>query len=156
MCCPTHCASYCGPCQALLRALSGSIRSPPPTVSVTPPKGLAGMCGLGNLRGVENSNGVIPTYPTAVPSGTVLNLGKLLHRNVQRSRGGLVCKAHIRLYHSTLVLKVIKKTPQLWPCISASKQTTPPPPNPSNRAVCQDAGAKYEPASEALHFPLIP
>jgi len=31
MCCPTHCASYCAPCQPLLRAFSGWIRSPPPT-----------------------------------------------------------------------------------------------------------------------------
>jgi len=33
----------------------------------------------------------------------------LLHRNVQRFRGGLVCKAHRLLYHSTLGLRVIKK-----------------------------------------------
>ena len=30
MCGPTHCASYCAPCQPLLRAFSGWIRSPPP------------------------------------------------------------------------------------------------------------------------------
>jgi len=30
--------------------------------------------------------------------------------NVQRFRGGLVFKAHRRLYHSTLGLRVIKKT----------------------------------------------
>ena len=34
MCCPTHCASYCAPCQPLLRAFSGWIRSPPPTVGI--------------------------------------------------------------------------------------------------------------------------
>ena len=34
MCCSTHCASYCAPCQPLLRALSGWIRSPPPTWSL--------------------------------------------------------------------------------------------------------------------------
>jgi len=33
----------------------------------------------------------------------------LLSRNVQRFRGGLVCKAHRLLYHSTLGLRVIKK-----------------------------------------------
>ena len=38
----------------------------------------------------------------------VLNFRKLLHRNVQRFRGGLVFKAHRRLYHSTLGLRVIK------------------------------------------------
>ena len=32
MCCPTHCASYCALCQPLLRALSGWIRSLPPTM----------------------------------------------------------------------------------------------------------------------------
>jgi len=32
-----------------------------------------------------------------------------LHINVQRFRGGLVCKAHRLLYHSTLGLRVIKK-----------------------------------------------
>jgi len=31
------------------------------------------------------------------------------HRNVQRFRGGLVCKAHELVYHSTLGLRVIKK-----------------------------------------------
>jgi len=31
MCCPTHGAGYCAPCQPLLRAFSGWIRSPPPT-----------------------------------------------------------------------------------------------------------------------------
>jgi len=31
MCCPTHCASNCAPCQPLSRAFSGWIRSPPPT-----------------------------------------------------------------------------------------------------------------------------
>ena len=32
MFCPTHRASYCAPCQPLLRAFSGWIRSPPPTM----------------------------------------------------------------------------------------------------------------------------
>ena len=32
-----------------------------------------------------------------------------MFRNVQRFRGGLVFKAHRRLYHSTLGLRVIKK-----------------------------------------------
>ena len=31
MCCPAHCASYCAPCQTLLRSFSGLNRSPPPT-----------------------------------------------------------------------------------------------------------------------------
>ena len=34
---------------------------------------------------------------------------QLLHRNVQRFRGGLVFKAHRLLYHSTLGLRAIKK-----------------------------------------------
>ena len=34
---------------------------------------------------------------------------QLLHRNVQRFRGGLVFKAHRLLYLSTLCLRVIKK-----------------------------------------------
>ena len=38
MCCPTHCA----PCQPLLRAFSGWIRSPPPTISL-PRKALRGV-----------------------------------------------------------------------------------------------------------------
>ena len=32
VCCPTHCASYCAPCQPLLRAFSGWIRSQPSTL----------------------------------------------------------------------------------------------------------------------------
>jgi len=35
---------------------------------------------------------------------------QLLYKNVQRFRGGLVFKAHRRLYHSTLGLRVIQKT----------------------------------------------
>jgi len=34
---------------------------------------------------------------------------QLLYRNMQRSQGGLVFKAHRLLYHSTLGLKVIKR-----------------------------------------------
>ena len=34
---------------------------------------------------------------------------QLLYRNVQRFRGGLICKAHRRLYYSILGLRVIKK-----------------------------------------------
>ena len=36
-------------------------------------------------------------------------VGQLLSRNVERFRGGLVLKAHILLYHSTLGSRVIKK-----------------------------------------------
>ena len=36
-------------------------------------------------------------------------------RNVQRFRGGLVCKAHRLLYLSTLGLRVIKKKKKLIP-----------------------------------------
>jgi len=39
----------------------------------------------------------------------VRGLEQLLHRSVQRFRGGLVFKAHRLLYHSTLGLSVIKK-----------------------------------------------
>ena len=37
----------------------------------------------------------------------------MLHRNVQRFRGGLVFKAHRLLYHSTLGLRVKKKKKDL-------------------------------------------
>ena len=37
------------------------------------------------------------------------DLKNILHRNVQRFRGGLVFKANRLLYHSTLGLSVIKK-----------------------------------------------
>ena len=37
MCSPAHCASCCAPCQPLLRAFSGWIRSPPPTSCRTLP-----------------------------------------------------------------------------------------------------------------------
>ena len=37
---------------------------------------------------------------------------QLLYRNVQRFRGGLVCKAHRLLYHSTPCVRVIKKKNQ--------------------------------------------
>ena len=37
---------------------------------------------------------------------------RLRHPHVQRFRGGLVFKAQMRLYHLTLGLKVIQKTPK--------------------------------------------
>ena len=37
ICCHMHCASYCAPCQPLLRAFSGWIRSPPLTSRMTNP-----------------------------------------------------------------------------------------------------------------------
>ena len=41
---------------------------------------------------------------------------QLLHRNVQRFRGGLAFKAHRRLYHSTLGWRVIKKKKRILAC----------------------------------------
>ena len=49
---------------------------------------------------------------------------QLLHRNLQRFRGGLVFKAHILLYHSTLGLRVtVGATP--FASISASTSAVP-------------------------------
>ena len=61
----------------------------------------------------------------------------LLHRNVQRFRGGLVFKAHRLVYHSTLGLRVItkKKRRTSWsspsarastPCRSRARYRPPP------------------------------
>jgi len=50
MCCPTHCACYCAPCQPLLQAFSGWIRSPPPTT--TPKSQLLQKC-TGNCGGLD-------------------------------------------------------------------------------------------------------
>ena len=58
---------------------------------------------------------------------------QLLHRKVQRFRGGLVFKAHTLLYHSTLGLRVIKKkkkTPslnerRLTDCFLAERNLSP-------------------------------
>jgi len=47
--------------------------------------------------------------PPSLPRGVTAATEQLLHRNVQRFRGGLVFKAHRLLYHSTLGLRVIKK-----------------------------------------------
>jgi len=44
---------------------------------------------------------------------------QLLYRNVQRFRGGLVIKAHRRLYHSTLGLRVKKKKDAAHPSLCA-------------------------------------
>ena len=50
----------------------------------------------------------------AVPRGY---LPQLLHKKVQRFRGGLVFKAHRLLHHSTLGLKVMKKKKKVRPSI---------------------------------------
>ena len=48
--------------------------------------------------------------PATLLEDAVAHIKKvLLHRNVQRFRGGLVFKAHRLVYHSTLGLRVIKK-----------------------------------------------
>ena len=47
--------------------------------------------------------------PSAHRNSARVWLGRLIHRNVQRFRGGLVFKAHRLLHHSTLGLRVIKK-----------------------------------------------
>jgi len=46
--------------------------------------------------------------PCSLASGPVVE--QLLHRNVQRFRGGLVLKAHRLLFHSTLGLKEDDRT----------------------------------------------
>ena len=52
-------------------------------------------------------------------------IGRLLSRNVKRFRGGLVCKAHRLLYHSTLGLRVIKKKKDGWNvCLSDDADDT--------------------------------
>ena len=50
-------------------------------------------------------------HPLAIrdPPDHARSLEQLLYKNMQRFRGGLVFKAHRRLYHSTLGLRVIKK-----------------------------------------------
>ena len=53
--------------------------------------------------------------PPKVPVHAALG-EQLLHRNVQRFRGGLVFKAHRRLYDSTLGVKGTKREKELWVC----------------------------------------
>jgi len=68
MCCPTHCASYCAPCQPLLRAFSGWIRSPPPDRFSAGVRGarVGENCPFGSLRSPQRA---LPTE-TKVESGT--------------------------------------------------------------------------------------
>jgi len=61
------------------------------------------------------------TASVASPTTSQLSIQEqLLHRNVQRIRGGLVSKAHRLLYYSTLGLRVIKKKKRTWLMITAS------------------------------------
>ena len=63
------------------------------------------------------TSSVVRSYPGQRPraaraiSNRVLGIVQegLLRRHIQRFRGGLVFKAHRRLYHSTLGLRVIKR-----------------------------------------------
>ena len=48
----------------------------------------------------------LPQGPTHYPR---MAASQQLYRNVQRFRGGLVCKAHRLVHHSTLGLRVIKQ-----------------------------------------------
>ena len=45
----THCATYCTPCQPLIRAFSGWIRNPPPTPCNQTPEGLRWYSGAPDL-----------------------------------------------------------------------------------------------------------
>ena len=51
---------------------------------------------------------ICAVVPCSLASGPVVE--QLLHRNVQRFRGGLVLKAHRLLFHSTLGLKEDDRT----------------------------------------------
>jgi len=63
---------------------------------------------------VQHSNVTAPRHTSKLPrqrfalSRCVIQM-KLLHRNVQRFRGGLILKAHSFVYHSTLGLEVIQQ-----------------------------------------------
>ena len=83
MCCPTHFASCCAPCQPLLRAFSGWIRYPPPTpvrFSVSIARGSGG--------------GLFPNSLLARQESLFVKREAFRIRNAQRFRGGLVFKAH--------------------------------------------------------------
>ena len=60
------------------------------------------------VRDATDKRQALPGRSPRVGSAVSVPL-HLLHRNVQRFRGGLVCKAHRLLYHSTLGLRVIQK-----------------------------------------------
>ena len=110
------------------------------------------------------------SIPTGACRWGTLEEEQLLHRNVQRFRGGLVFKAHRLLYHSTLGSRVIKKkkknhlqravgdldVAEAWYPSHSVEPTNPESINLSNEeprlieAALQ--GLKYEPASEPLHI----
>jgi hypothetical protein len=50
-----------------------------------------------------------PTASHLLSSGVHGSISELLGKHLKRFRGGLVFKAHILLYHSTLGWRVIKK-----------------------------------------------
>jgi len=85
-----------------------------------------------NFRGARQSTPVAEALLKLAywVSGTVLNLEQLMHRNVQRFRGGLVFKAHRLWYHSTLGVRVTKKKQEVCgTSSSALKKKDPVSPN---------------------------
>ena len=78
-----------------------SPQSAPPSASWRRPVG--GSCVNRNVQWFR-SGLVSPSASSRTP------VEQLLYRNVKRFQGGLVFKAHRLLYHSTLGLRVIKKT----------------------------------------------
>ena len=65
--------------------------------------------GVQSLAGVRRAVKVCGSALEVQVAGAGDDPEQLLRRNVKRFRGGLVCKAHRLLYHSTLGLRVIKK-----------------------------------------------
>jgi len=139
VCCPTHCARYCAPCQPLFRAVSGCIRSPPPTCGGRGGSGSGGGGGVCVCVCVRGQSPVAPVTcqknmlafalqaPIPHPKigaltphrwrpgqeskqGATFSIEEQLpRRNVRRFRGRLVLMAQRLLYYSTLGSRVMKK-----------------------------------------------
>ena len=77
VCGPAHCASYCAPCQPLLRAFSGWIRSPPPTATCR-------VCeyGSGRSQSVRRRENMAPIRQSRPDSGLGLDFSVTLLEGV--------------------------------------------------------------------------
>ena len=102
------------------------LRSSAPTLSHARPSSASGVFGgLNPKGGCKEAWGMRGMCSAAPIPPLIRGADQLLRRNVHRFRGGLVFKAHRRVYHSTLGSRVIKKKKKLAPRGVAPRSAPP-------------------------------
>jgi len=125
MCYPTHCANYCAPCQPLLRAFSGWVRSPPPTC-------LLMKVAVGGRTSSSSIHKVYEPYIRAL-LGTASHFSKVVVLRLKTVAVGGRTRRTGRRFHPSgwlragvLTCRLISLVGVKWSCLRINKQAFPP------------------------------